>query len=391
GGGDPGCTAATGEPCDPSTPDVPVANPSNVTVTKGNPTIANVSGTQYTATYVINVQNTGGVPGTYTLTDTPGFSNTGVTLNSWTVTPSNGGVVNPSLPAVANNTAGQISASSVSIAGGVTHTYTVVITFTMGTGATLACNGNPNNGAYNAAGITGSATGNSSGCGSLPNPPKVTATKTASASPLLVGVSGQSYAINVTITNGPTTAPIAIADTLPTGITLSGAPSVSGATLSGCNGAGSSSLGAACVLSSPLNNGTYTITVPITVAAPIGAQSGNNTANLSGGGDPGCTAATGEPCDPSTPDVPVANPSNVTVTKGNPTIANVSGAQYTATYVISVQNTGGVPGTYTLTDTPAFPNTGVTLSPSWSVSTVGGTLNSPLPSAVNNTAAQISA
>ena len=202
--------------------------------------------------------------------------------------------------------------------------------------------------------------------------PKVTATKSASASPLLVGVGGQSYAIAVTIANGPTTAPVTVADSLPTGITLSGAPAVSGgATLSGCNSSGNS-LGASCQLAAGLANGTYTITVPITVAAgAVGAQGGNNKANLGGGGDPGCTAAnSNETCDPSTPDVPVTTPSNLTVTKGAPTIANVGGNQYTATYQIDVTNSGGVNGTYTLTDTPAFP-AGVTLT-GISVSGSGG-------------------
>ncbi|MBK7503242.1 MAG: hypothetical protein IPI14_11980 [Polaromonas sp.] len=57
--------------------------------------------------------------------------------------------------------------------------------------------------------------------------------------------------------------------------------------------------------------GTIIVRVPVNVAAS--ATNGNNTANLDGGGDPACTAATGQACDPTVP-VPVTTPV-VTVAK----------------------------------------------------------------------------
>ncbi|TAG03844.1 MAG: hypothetical protein EAZ43_05640 [Betaproteobacteria bacterium] len=238
----------------------PPNTPANVTVEKADPVIAPVSGNQYTATYAVTVQNTGGSAGTYTLSDTPGFPTTGVTLDSWTVTTATTpttGTGNPSLPTVDNNTIAQISEANVTIGVGVTHTYSVAITFTTSATATnLTCVTNTvGNGLYNLASIAGSSTATDSGCSSLP-----------------------------------------------------GAPSVS-------------------------------------------------------------------------------------VDKSNPAIAPVGSGQYTASYTVTVRNTGTEAGTYTLSDTPGFP-AGVTLD-SWTVSTSNtpttGTVNPGLPTVTNNTIAQISA
>ncbi|MBK9341179.1 MAG: hypothetical protein IPN04_11620 [Rhodoferax sp.] len=77
--------------------------------------------------------------------------------------------------------------------------------------------------------------------------PTITAVKTVSVSPLVVGGSGQFYNITITIANSATTAALTIADTLATGITLSGASTITGgtstATLSGCPASGSNTTG----------------------------------------------------------------------------------------------------------------------------------------------------
>jgi hypothetical protein len=135
-----------------------------------------------------------------------------------------------------------------------------------------------------------------------------------SVSPLVVGGSGQFYNITITIANSATTAALTIADTLATGITLSGAPTITGgtstATLSGCPASGSNTTG--CQINSGATVGTIIVRVPVNVAAS--ATNGNNTANLSGGGDPACTAATGQACDPTVP-VPVTTPAVTAVAK----------------------------------------------------------------------------
>ncbi|MFI0547092.1 MAG: hypothetical protein ACH34Y_09295, partial [Brachymonas sp.] len=55
-------------------------------------------------------------------------------------------------------------------------------------------------------------------------PPQISLAKTASANPFIIGKAGQYYDITVTVASGPTTAAINITDSLPTGITLSSAP-----------------------------------------------------------------------------------------------------------------------------------------------------------------------
>ncbi|MBK9341182.1 MAG: hypothetical protein IPN04_11635 [Rhodoferax sp.] len=75
-----------------------------------------------------------------------------------------------------------------------------------------------------------------------------------SVSPLVVGGS-RFYNITITIANSATTAALTIADTLATGITLSGAPTITGgtstATLSGCPASGSNTTGCQNQLQAP--------------------------------------------------------------------------------------------------------------------------------------------
>ncbi|WP_165841223.1 DUF11 domain-containing protein [Comamonas sp. JNW] len=167
--------------------------------------------------------------------------------------------------------------------------------------------------------------------------PKLSVTKAASPTSFVVGASGQSYRITIGVANGPTTAAISIADSLPAGVTLSGAPSVSGAaTLSGCSSSGSS-IGA-CQLASGLADGSYVLTIPVSVASSATSAGAANTANLGGGGDPSCTAAaTTETCDPTTGAVAVKTPANVSLAKTGAATA-VAGNSYV--YTLALSNSG---------------------------------------------------
>ena len=120
--------------------------------------------------------------------------------------------------------------------------------------------------------------------------PSLAVSKSVSQSPLIVGKTGQSYTVSIVVSNGPTTAAIALTDNLPPGITLSGTPTSTGGTLSGCPASGNNLTG--CSIASPVPNGTIQVTVPVNVAPST--ANGNNTANVSGGGDPLCTPAA--PC-----------------------------------------------------------------------------------------------
>ena len=148
-----------------------------------------------------------------------------------------------------------------------------------------------------------------------PKYPGITATKTASPTTLVAGGSNQKYQISVVVTNGPTTAAIALTDTLPTGVTLSGAPQlIGGGTLASCGNSSGSAIGPNCSLASGLANGTYTIDIPVRVASTAVAGGASNTAHLSGGGDPACTSSDTK-CNPSTGTVTVEQKADLRIEK----------------------------------------------------------------------------
>ena len=155
-----------------------------------------------------------------------------------------------------------------------------------------------------AAAMKNGATFNCTFYNTLFPPPNLSSTKTPSANPLIVGASGQSYAVNI-FTNGTTTSPILVNDTLPAGITLSGVPTLtagtSTGTLSGCPSSGNTTVG--CSIATGMAPGYISIRIPINVAAT--ATSGTNTVNIAGGGDASCTTAA-DFCDSTTDNTPVA-------------------------------------------------------------------------------------
>jgi uncharacterized repeat protein (TIGR01451 family) len=112
--------------------------------------------------------------------------------------------------------------------------------------------------------------------------PQLTVSKSATPNPFTVGQPG-SYTITVTNTGaGPTAGNVTVADSLPAGITLTGA--------SGANWSCSGTTAVSCVYSGTLAAGAST-SVTLQVAVSAGSANGNNTATASGGGDPGCPAA----------------------------------------------------------------------------------------------------
>ncbi len=123
-----------------------------------------------------------------------------------------------------------------------------------------------------------------------PVPPVLTVTKTVSSNPLVINATGQFYTIKIAVANGPTTAPISITDTLPSGISTSSGITATGGTLSGCPASGSVTLTGCAIATGAV--GPIVITVPISVSAA--ATTGDNAAGVSGGGDTACTI--GAPC-----------------------------------------------------------------------------------------------
>jgi hypothetical protein len=162
--------------------------------------------------------------------------------------------------------------------------------------------------------------------------PVIALSKSVSQNPLVIGKAGQFYRLRVEVQQHETTAPLLISDTLPTGITVAGAITSSGGTLSGCPTSGSNLTG--CALASALPVGVYEFTVPISVDAA--ATAGNNTASISSLGAT-CLGTANAVCTASTGNVGVLNAvdETVTLTTSTQVTSNVAsndtvptGAQY---------------------------------------------------------------
>ncbi len=169
----------------------------------------------------------------------------------------------------------------------------------------------------------------------LTNTPKVaqlTVTKTASSVQFTAGQPAL-YTITVQNTGAATTSgSITIADTLPTGITLT---SISGSG-TGWSCTGTSVL--ACTFTGTLASSTST-TLLLNVAVGGNATSGTNSATASGGGDSSCPAATR--CTGATPNIAVTPVTDVSIAK---TDSNVPAGTYipggTGTYILTIANNG---------------------------------------------------
>jgi uncharacterized repeat protein (TIGR01451 family) len=214
---------------------------------------------------------------------------------------------------------GSVSLSGGTIAVGASCAITLTVTaaapgsFVNTTGTVSSTNGGTGN--------TATATLNVNAA------PQLTVVKTASPNPFTVGQAA-SYTITVTNTGGsPTSADITLTDTLPTGISLTGA-SGTGWTCSGTTALSCTYSGAALAPSA-----STVLTLNVSVAA--GTANGNNSATASGGGDPACPAASN--CT-GVVTVPVATlAADLRILKTGPATATAGG---TVNYTISVTNTG---------------------------------------------------
>ncbi|WP_312369454.1 hypothetical protein, partial [Stenotrophomonas sp.] len=150
--------------------------------------------------------------------------------------------------------------------------------------------------------------------------PKLHITKTASTSPMVVGVAA-SYTLKVDNTGtAATTAVATVTDTIPTGLTIGTLPA-------GCSASGQA---VTCTIAAglPATNGTRSFVIPVTPTAAA-AASVTNTASVTGGGDATCPAEEG--CS-----------STVTTPVNAPKLKVVKTAS-AASFIV------GVPASYTLT------------------------------------------
>ncbi len=299
GGGDAACN---GMGACMSTATTPVVLPPVITTTKrasANPLVVNAPGQFYTV--AVTVAN-GATTAPITVTDTlpPGITLRGApTVVNGTTT----GVLS-GCPSSGSTT------TNCSIAAGVAPgTFDIQIPVNVGalavgaTGGTNTVNlGGGGDVACTAA--TGQACDATTPATRVAPAPHIRAFKFASFNPLIVGKAGQYYSIEITVTNGPTTAPLLLQDMLPKGITLAGPPVVipgtSTGVLSNCSLPGAAIVN--CSVAAGIAPGGFMVRLPVQVdAEAVGPQGGTNTVNLSGGGDPTCTALPNEPeCDDST-------------------------------------------------------------------------------------------
>ena len=125
--------------------------------------------------YALTIRNVGASPATYTLSDTPGYTTSGVSFNGDVQVGTTGGTVNPALLGAsftpANGVTVQVSDLNVAIASGVTHVYTLATPIAvdadaLANGACVA--GTPGNGLFNAAAISGSVPQSDNACAPAP-------------------------------------------------------------------------------------------------------------------------------------------------------------------------------------------------------------------------------
>lgn len=388
GGGDPGCTATTSPlpaRCQAQVP-VPVESAA-----------LHVAKTASTASFSV------GVAASYTIKVTN--VGTADTSGGWSVTDVvPGGLTIGTLPSGCTASGQQVtcSSSAVIVAGDATGvSFVIPVTPTAAAApsvtntATVQGGGDPHCPMPNNANCTSTIT-------TPVNAPSLQLTKISNG-PWVVGQSGAAYTLTVTnaSTQAVTTGQITVADSLPAGIVAASGTygnwtcSVSGQSVN-CQSTTSIAPG-----------GSDSIALPVTVdasaiASGMGASVTNN-ASVGGGGDPfngGNPPAPGSSCttlDAATPGHCASNtttvntPAALVVGKGVPTITGTATlGQYTATYIVTVINGGGVPSMYTLSDTPGYP-AGITFN-GWTVTAAGGgVVNTPLAAPVNGAATPLSA
>ena len=202
--------------------------------------------------------------------------------------------------------------------------------------------------------------------------PQLNFTKTHAGS-FTVGTNGV-YTLQVgNVGAAPTTGTITVIDTLPTGlgfVSATGAGWTCSAVAQVVTCTSTTAIAAGSV-------GTPTLGAPITLTVTVAAAAApgvTNSARASGGGDATCPAAPAAtqarctPSDPTTVNQPVINAAKTALTVTGP---NASGI-YTASYTITVTNSGAAAGTYgTLADVPVFPSNTTITGASWTTSGTG--------------------
>ncbi|WP_413975795.1 OmpA family protein [Stenotrophomonas acidaminiphila] len=307
GGGDTACPVAS--PCRSNTVIVTVGSRPDLAITKSASAATVVVGAAFNYTLVVTNSGTGPTTAAATVTD---VIPTGLAIGSL---PSGCALD----PAGSQTVACTIAAGLSNVAPGNTATYVIPVTPT----AVAAAAGSVSNTASVSGGGDPDCT---TGCASNAVTTTITApalaiAKSASVATAVVGVAFD-YTLTVSNTGtADTTAVATVVDDVPAGLTINTAP--------GCGIAGQT---VTCTVAAGLTTATpadFTINVTPTAAA---ASSVQNTARVSGGGDPDCTAG----CASNAVTTTITAPA-LAIAKSGPASAIV-GVPFD--YVITVSNTG---------------------------------------------------
>ncbi|MDN5923546.1 MAG: DUF11 domain-containing protein, partial [Xanthomonadales bacterium] len=156
-------------PCTVTSPTCVVTPTINLSLTKTVTSVADSGAGNYVVTYDIAVVNTGGASTSYTLFDTLDFTQSGVSYSGMAQVTTIGGSINSSLTGgqftPVNGSQVQISGVGVMIGKGETDRYTV--SAQVAVGGSLqdgSCSGQPGNGFYNAADLSGAYDLHSAAC-----------------------------------------------------------------------------------------------------------------------------------------------------------------------------------------------------------------------------------
>lgn len=312
-----------------------------------------------TGTYNFQVNNTGNIPssGTITVTDT---LPSGLTVNGGTagaVTPSGTNAANWTCNSNALNPQTVTCTSTTAIANGSSSVFN--ITVNVGLGTAVGTNSITNTATVSGGGQT-NVTNDSSSDPTTVVGPDLTVSKTHSPATFIRGTTGD---YSITVSNSGTAATsgtVTVTDTLPTGLSIAdGAVTLSGANAANwtCNAASNV---ITCTSSTAIAvSGTSVFGFTVNVASNAAASVTNNV-SVSGGNEPTSNNGNNTGSDPT----PTVAAPDLTIAKshtGNFTVGS------TGNYSLTVTNGGGssTSGTITVTDTlPSgltVPNGAVTL------------------------------
>ncbi len=155
--------------CPPAGPQCVGTPTVNLSLSKAVDEVVPTGPNTWRVVYSLVVTNTGGSPAQYTLTDTLGFTTDGVVFNGQAQVVTADGQVNPALAGgwftPANGVTVQLSAASVALPVGGSHTYRLTVPFAVvGTPSTAECDGTPGHGLFNEAAVTGTFNVDTSAC-----------------------------------------------------------------------------------------------------------------------------------------------------------------------------------------------------------------------------------